>query len=369
MISYSLVDASKGKLNVNVNAASKTYIFEYPCASTSDCTDYEITLPAGIYKFELYGASGGSYFNKVTSYRFPNRTCISAEKVKKVNGNTDCRIDGSNGGAGAYISGIISLKEKTTIFATIGGKGNYDYKIKDKDNDNCYIYPNLIEGGYGGGGSASNHYADSDWGAGSGGGQTAVKFLSNDLWHRVIVAGAGGGSDNNFTQTFGGADDGSGGAGSLEGQGWFTDGVYNSNYLANSTFGFSFGYGETAQKDRSQNPNGVQSCGGYSDRAGAGGGWFGGFASHHGNGGAGGGSSWVLTSNAIIPEGKITAYDSSYNLSESRQYAFSKHDYDFHHIVAESGVWEGYGRLIIKSLGTKKCACNNNIRNYFARRR
>ena len=184
----------------------------------------------------------------------------------------------------------------------------------------------MIKGGYGGGGYATNYRGPRNTdGAGSGGGQTAVKFLSNDLWHRVIVAGAGGGSDNEHT--VGSEDDGSGGSGGgLTAQGYWINGVLKSDRLANSNFGFTFGFGESAQEFGSKNQNGVRNFGGSSDRAGAGSDWFGGFASHNGNGGSGGGSSWALSANAIIPQGKIEVRDSFYNLNDSRPYSFSLDD-------------------------------------------
>ena len=108
------------------------------------------------------------------------------------------------------------------------------------------------------------------------------------------MAGAGGGFDNAFT--YGITDDGSGGSGGgFTAQGYWDDGVMNSSRLANSTFGFTFGSGESAQKDGSKNPYGVQSGSGYQDRPGSGSGWFGGFAGHNGNGGSGGGSSVSYT--------------------------------------------------------------------------
>ncbi|EAX87852.1 PE-PGRS protein, putative [Trichomonas vaginalis G3] len=208
----------------------------------------------------------------------------------------------------------------------------------------------MIEGGYGGGGYASNYFGNDEfYGSGSGGGQTAVKFEVNDLWHRVIVSGAGGGCDDNFG-TFNSDNDGSGGAGGIIGQGWFLSGVYNFSYLANSTSGFSFGYGESAQKLKSLNPKGVQTCSGDSDRAGAGSGWFGGFESHNGQSGSGGGSSWVLSKDAIIPQGKIEAFDSFYQSIGKYEYAFTNSDYLFDHIFHTSGVWEGNGKLIITIL-------------------
>ena len=132
--------------------------------------------------------------------------------MRIANGNTSCKLVTSCGGAGGFISGIITLSRKITAFATRGGKGVYEYKYRIIDD---FDVNHMIKGGYGGGGATFNHYgADYNYGSGSGGGQTAVKFLSNDLWHRVIVSGAGGGSDNVYpTETLKGTDDGSGGAG------------------------------------------------------------------------------------------------------------------------------------------------------------
>ena len=152
----------------------------------------------------------------------------------------------------------------------------------------------MVPGGYGGGGSSAGYLR----GTASGGGQTSVQFLENSFYHRVIVSGAGGGSDD-----YNGNDGRGGSGGNLVAQGWWADQVYNGNYLANSSFGFTFGTGEAAQFDKSKNPDGVKSPAGNFDRCGAGGGWFGGFSSLHNNGGCGGGSSWVLTKDAYIPTG------------------------------------------------------------------
>ncbi|EAY08788.1 hypothetical protein TVAG_188750 [Trichomonas vaginalis G3] len=106
--------------------------------------------------------------------------CTNEAYVAIANGNTKCNKVGSRGGAGGYISGIIKLSKRITAYATIGGRGIYAFSV---------LYPSfdrndMIKGGYGGGGYAFNYYdgGDAD-GAGSGGGQTAVKFLANDLWH------------------------------------------------------------------------------------------------------------------------------------------------------------------------------------------
>ncbi|EAY22738.1 WAG22 antigen precursor, putative [Trichomonas vaginalis G3] len=212
----------------------------------------------------------------------------------------------------------------------------------------------MIKGGYGGGGSAANWYPSPIiYGAGSGGGQTAVKFEKNTLWHRVIVSGGGGGSDNYYeTDLIGKMDDGSGGAGGgFSGQGFWIDGEYVSTKLATSSSGFTFGNGESAQRYGSKNEKGFKPEKGDSDRPGAGAGWFGGFAGHHGNGGAGGGSSSALSSDAYIPEDLITAYDNNYEEFESHYYEFNKQSgYLFQNVVSYPGVWEGNGKLVITVL-------------------
>ncbi|EAY21577.1 PE_PGRS protein, putative [Trichomonas vaginalis G3] len=274
--------------------------------------------------------------------------------VRSIHGNTQCRKLGSRGGAGGYISGYIKLDSPVTAYATIGGKGNYSFTRYSEHTDADYLPENLVLGGYGGGGAAANFYGSiTNYGAGSGGGQTAVKFKENDLWHRVIVSGAGGGSDNHISglDIFSGPDDGSGGAGGgLEGQGFWIDGNLTSDFIANSTFGFTFGFGETAQKDKSKSPFGRKGEGvRHSDRAGAGSGWFGGFASHSGNGGAGGGSSWALTKDAIIPTGPISSRGTLFLYDKSLPYAFTKESgYLFEGVTTYPGVWDGNGRLVIQ---------------------
>ncbi|EAY10980.1 gp13, putative [Trichomonas vaginalis G3] len=211
----------------------------------------------------------------------------------------------------------------------------------------------MIHGGYGGGFAFNYYYSQRVFGAGTGGGQTAVKFIENDLWHRVIVSGGGGGSDNvQAADHFMITDDGAAGSGGgLIAQGFWINGNYSSDYLANSTSGFTFGSGESAQEEKSQNKNGVQTSEGGADRSGAGSGWFGGFASHHDNGGSGGGSSWVLSEDADIPDGNIAAKGPFFNITDERPYFFRKTDgYLFYDIVNIPGVWEGNGKLVITIL-------------------
>ncbi|EAY14577.1 hypothetical protein TVAG_393040 [Trichomonas vaginalis G3] len=351
MLKYKLVNASKVGARINVIEHNHQYIFNYPCTSSTDCTDYEITFPPGVYKFELYGSSGGTTSDHVSSYRFPNGSCISNEIVNLYRGNTQCLTKPNIGGAGGYISGIIRLRQSTKSYATIGGQGRVATPKSGCENKpSCFERSLYSPGGYGGGGSAPPHSS-----VGTGGGQTAVKFRENTLWHRVIVAGSGGGCDN-IVGEFMKADDGSGGSGGgLTAQGWFENGKYIGSYLANSTFGFTFGSGEAPQLSGSMNINGVHKYSQSADKPGSGSGWFGGFASHDPDSGSGGGSSWALTKDAIIPKGNINATDDFYTLIGSREYEFSKADYLFSNVIHQAGIWEGNGRLIIRILEYEPC--------------
>lgn len=356
MLSYRLDDISKGFANVSKNTSSNTYTFDYPCESYSDCTDYVISFPPGVYKFELYGASGGSFPGMVSSYQYSDGTCTKSEIVSAYHGNTHCIADGSRGGAGGHISGIISLSHRLTSYATIGGRGNYSYTQKYCDVESDFYLDNMIKGGYGGGGYASNcYYSEKINRAGSGGGQTAVKFHKNDLWHRVIVAGAGGGSDNYHVDRINqGEDDGSGGAGGGSvAQGYWYSHQYTDERMASAVSGFTFGSGESAQRDKSKNPNGVTVSRGSDDRPGSGAGWFGGFAGHDGNGGAGGGSSFVLTNENIeeLSQKTLTAHDTFYNNPITAEYGFTaKAGYKFSEVKTVPGIWDENGRLIVTVL-------------------
>ncbi|KAI5522505.1 glycine-rich protein family, partial [Trichomonas vaginalis G3] len=331
MISYYLENNPSSKGKVSIDEVTQTYKFDYPCESYSDCTEYVIHLSPGLYKFELFGASGGACTNRTSLFMNSDGNCTHREAAFLYGGNAVCRQIVNRGGAGGYISGIIKILHKITAFATIGGKGIHTCTRASANQDSDYYPSNMVKGGYGGGGWAANWYwQPGNNGAGSGGGQTAVMFLQNDLWHRVIVSGGGGGSDNcpAHQTEFMGADDGSGGAGGgFTAQGFWINGELKSSHVANSTYGFSFGSGESAQKDGSKNQWGVKRGEMESDRPGSGSGWFGGFAGHHGDGGSGGGSSWVLSKNAVIPPGEIQAYDSFYNPIGKHPYAFLNHEY------------------------------------------
>jgi hypothetical protein len=118
----------------------------YPCGSNKvSCYPVEVLLPAGVYQFECYGASGG------------------------ISGN-------GNGGYGAYVSGNINLNSNQRMLLFIGARGH--------TTDWQYAFNGGGRGKLSGGGS-------------SGGGSTDIRLINSTgldgLVSRIIVAGAGGG--------------------------------------------------------------------------------------------------------------------------------------------------------------------------------
>jgi hypothetical protein len=119
--------------------------FQYPCGNNKiSCYPIEVVLPAGVYQFECYGASGG------------------------ISGN-------GAGGYGAYVSGNITLNSTQRMFLFIGARG--------------YI-ANWQQSFNGGGRGKSNCGS-------SGGGSTDIRLVNSTeldgLVSRIIVAAAGGG--------------------------------------------------------------------------------------------------------------------------------------------------------------------------------
>ena len=335
-----------------IEASTYYYVLQYPCNDPHECTNFFADFPPGHYKIELYGASGGSLNDSyiTTALSTDHTSCIDEQNVSIYGGNTRCMAQNSSvGGAGGYTSGYISLKQTTRVYISIGGEGVYEKG--DLSND-CSNGP---KGGYNGGGDACMYPS----GSASGGGATDIRINENDLWHRILVAGGGGGSDNNFgNEGYMKTDDGSGGAGGgLEAQGFWIAGEYNGSYIAKQDSGFTFGNGESARIDKSNNPNGVQNSSLAMDRAGAGGGWFGGFSSHNGDGGAGGGSSFAFTSDYIIPESEIESRDSKYNIISKKKYAFPKGSpYIVSDPVFVKGIWHGNGQVKITYRPILKCS-------------
>ena len=319
-----------------------TYVLEYPCNVSTQCTNYFSDFPPGRYTISLYGASGGSgYETAYTAYNENLSDCIEQENVDKYGGNTICLKKSSRSGAGGYTSGVLNLRKVTRVYISIGGVGEW------KKGNDSYLHKNRAKGGYNGGGDGFRQPN----GCGGGGGATDFRLHEDDFWHRILVAGGGGGSDNVVDDPkYKKEDDGSGGAGGgKEAQGFWIDGNYNGNKIATQISGFTFGNGESSQQNGSLGDGFKQGLG-YSDRPGAGGGWFGGFAGHHGNGGSGGGSSFAFTEDATIPNNPITSYSSYYDKGTTKNYAFNKDEhkqYFLHDVIFAQGIWSGNGKAII----------------------
>ena len=147
-----------------------------------------VSLPAGKYKLEVWGAQGGAA---------PN--------------------NGYQGGKGGYSVGILTLSSLTTLNVYVGEQGG-----PCGNGGGCA--PSIFNGG----GPALR------WGGG-GGGATDIRVAGTSLYHRVIVAGGGGGGYGGTNAADGGVGGGDkGGASSVV------------NTLATQIGGASFGTGEGA---------------------------------------------------------------------------------------------------------------------------
>lgn len=222
-----------------------------------------LTLPAGKYKLECWGAQGGTVVN---------------------------------GGKGGYSVGYIELHKKTTLYLYTGGQG--------KKNTSSAI---KLEGGFNGGGYCYSKYEDIY--VGSGGGASDVRINTDSLYARVIVAGGGGGngiypSDSSNTSKTGGVGGGTSGGNGIK--------IYAHEYGAGAggsqTAGGSKGSNSSYSQGGSfgQGGNSTGNSGGWNG-GGGGGGWYGG-----GSGGAlgasgGGGSGYVYTSSTAsnYPSGRL----------------------------------------------------------------
>lgn len=219
---------------------------------------------SGYYKMECWGASGGNSIY---------------------------------GGTGAYTSGKIYMESGETVYVYVGEAG-----VRDKGN--YYTYN--------GGGAITNNYPDKN--NGSGGGATDIRLVkdttSSNGWSdfdslksRIMVAGGGGGGVA-FVEV-------RGYGGALESnRAKFSNVAAKWAEAATQTSGYKFGIGETKN-----------AC-----RAGAGGGYYGGFVGTCISGGAvgSGGSSFISgyegcnaissnsTSTNIIHTGQAVHYSGKY---------------------------------------------------------
>lgn len=200
-----------------------------------------LTLPAGTYKLQTWGAEGGENpSNKGTP------------------------------GKGGYSEGTLTLTKETTVYLYVGGKGSYG-------TSTC--------GGFNGGGISSGNKTNVNYGAGGGGG-TDIRIESDSLYARIIVAGGGGASGNgSIGDSIGGN---GGGETGEDGTGIGTCGTGGTQTAAGEYTGSSSDNDPADFGKGGGGPNGTVGCGG-------GGGWYGGGFGTRTNGAAGGGSGYVYT--------------------------------------------------------------------------
>lgn len=297
--------------SVKCRFTSAQYSAEYPnlfdtltleIPASGECVDFSYTdekiaqiynVPeTGIYQIELWGASGG--------------------------GDSDI-THGSHGGRGGYVSGLIKLEKNTILFVYVGGQGGRKGV-------------SLWKGGWNGGGDSGSYPG------GGGGGATDIRIgpspdraLTADTDDpRIMVAGAGGGSDD-LGGSLGGGNDGSGGVGGgWEGGYGYIDGSLTSLQCAKpgeQHDGYQPGVGESVYDKTS------------TDWGAGGGGWYGGHGSRNINGGGAGGSSFISGVEDCIVSGKGVSFIDGMTISGSESMLSPEGETEIGHFG------DGYARI------------------------
>ena len=133
------------------------YVFEYTGSVQ------EVTLPAGKWKLEVWGAEGGG---------------------SRLSSNSSSGL----GGKGGYSIGYVNLDAGDTLYVYVGGYGESSTS-------------GAAFGGFNGGGSG---YASASSEPGNGGGGASdIRIGQDSLYARVIVAGGGGGGGEDSGDPYG----------------------------------------------------------------------------------------------------------------------------------------------------------------------
>ena len=276
-------------LNDHTTSTTETTNDEYTEAKMTP-----ITLKAGTYLLQAWGAQGGSYSTYL-------------------------------GGKGGYSKGTLTLTEDTTAFVYVGGQ-------PATVSTNRAVVP----GGFNGGGNGYNRYYSGTYTYGQGGGGASdIRIGTDSLYARVIVAGGGGGSAS--------AD------GSAKYGGGTTGGSAQSGYGASQTSaGTNGSFGQGGSATTSGNNYKYGSGGG-------GGGWYGGGASSSYSDSTnyqsynGGGSGYVYTAGTAsnCPSGCLL--NSNYYLTDAATYGGNTSFTDFN----GSTVTGRSGNGAVKITGSK----------------
>ena len=295
--------------------------------------DYQtFTAPeTGIYKIELWGASGGSIKG------IP----------KNASGTTTGDSITYSGGRGGYTSGKIELAKGTTLYLYVGGTPS--------QVNNTLVKGGTTTGGYNGGGDIALTPTDQSQYGAPGGGATDVRLTAGDasnfdsLKSRIMVAGGGGGANyrnHGYGQGNGGAGGGIEGypGESAEGYNCGNNSTYQIGTGGTQTSG---GYGITYNCSTQTTTNTIAygKFGGlfnesyYLDtskgtsQSGGGGGYFGGSYSAHG--GAGGGSSFVSGHTGCLAIAEESTESNIISTTERKHYS--------NYIFDETTIIDGNG--------------------------
>lgn len=266
---------------------------------------YPMTLPAGVYQLECWGAQGGSYN---TSY--------------------------AEGGRGGYAIGTLTLKKTTTIYAYVGGQGAASSTGAST----------LAGGGFNGGGDAAYR-------GGGGGGGTDIRIGQDSLYARVIVSGGGGGAYA-YSTTYKAAGGAGGGVNAVDGKtssGTVTTyygkaGTQTAGGASNTGVADSSNYnGKPGTFGAGGNTGNAYSTSYYSGGAG-GGGWYGGSAAENGTNrnygsGGGGGTGYVYKADTAANYPLGCLLDSQYYLTNTNRLNGEKSftDYDGTTVTGHAG--------------------------------
>src|SRR5690606_6266731 len=233
----------------------------YSQSYTYTGTVQTVTLPAGDYEIEMWGADGGG-----------TTGTNSNAAVAKL------------GGKGGYAKGTLTLTATSIVNIYVGGKGATEGLS--------------VPGGFNGGGTSGGGTGVSGV-CGSGGGASDIRIGGTALTDRKMVAGGGGGAG--YQECNGSANAISGGHGG---------GLIGGTPIA-ASYADRIGHGGTQTAGGAGGSNATYAAGGAGsfglggnggtatsggNGAGGGGGWYGGGAGSHGfycAGGGGGGSSYI----------------------------------------------------------------------------
>lgn len=152
---------SYGSDSGKVSIKDDIWFFGYPCSSSASCSNIKVTIEAGTYLFELWGAQGGDSLH--SSY--------------------ESSVGPYPGAVGGYTLAAKTFDSKTELELFIGGMGGLGDDISAGFNG-------------GGKGYGSNFY---NKGA-AGGGATDIRIKSGGSSSKILIAGGGGGS-NTFQQS------------------------------------------------------------------------------------------------------------------------------------------------------------------------